>query len=736
MRTGLSRTGLSRTGLSRTGRVTRALALATCLLLVGCPTSRPPPFVPVSAGGEVVDAGESSVVVLTRPNAEGLLVQLWIDAGALDASDEGGVPELAALAAFIAETRAEDPRVHARVVPDGTVFELRARTLDEALPPLMRSLSTRDPTDGELAAARETLRERRRGRARDPLAALEAQAVSLLLGPADPLGLEPEGDHEEVGLSSARAFLGAHYGPTRARWVVVGNLPTEEVREAVLRHGGALPEAEHDAARRRVPTEASRSAAREDTEGWSIATLTSGVLGGASGLMAGPGERHASFPTPCGQLGIASARGSLDETTLRALTFALEAGAAVHTDVESDASSDAERAGLAFVARPERCDEAPDAARHAIVVAAPDHPERRLPDVDAVLGSGRSLALAHLDLDGHSALLAVALSGGSLEDPEDAHGRSAIVARALALRCGVRARVSPDAVHLEAPLESSSEEALNASLSRALACLFFEPLPTAFLEAARAEALASLDAEALFLEHAARAIAPGTPGLVAPRGSPAGLAGAADLEHFLAQLRTTERISVAVIAPFAPSDALTRGLGALAAAGVPFEPRPGDSGPREVFAPSITAPIVEVILTLRVDGDPARPSADARTVASLLARELDAGPLSVTRFASGTSHGTSWLAIGLSGPDAPLDDVEALFLAAVARVDPQLDAALALAEEAARTEREARSTRASDVARDLLVRVPTFDPLSAQTLLHAPPHRVVVRPSAPPLRRR
>ena len=162
----------------------------------------------------------------------------------------------------------------------------------------------------------------------------------------------------------------------------------------------------------------------------------------------------------------------------------------------------------------------------------------------------------------------------------------------------------------------------------------------------------------------------------------------------------------------------------------------GDSGPREVFAPSITAPIVEVILTMRVDGDPARPSADARTVASLLARELDAGPLSVTRFASGTSHGTSWLAIGLSGPDAPLDDVEALFLAAVARVDPQLDAALALAEEAARTEREARSTRASDVARDLLVRVPTFDPLSAQTLLHAPPHRVVVRPSAPPLRRR
>lgn len=547
----------------------------------------------------------------------------------------------------------------------------------------------------------------------------------MLLGPSDPLGVASE---SEIELDPVRSFLSAHYGPARARWVVVGDLDLRALEDA-LAPVASLPPAEHEAGMRRLAL-GPRSRALDEDAGFSIAVLGApSAMGGPLGLGALGGTRFAHFPTPCGELGLLSREGPLDEDALRALRFALSAGTPT-TATESDARADAERAGLRFVARPERC-AAPSDEAFAWVISAPDHAERRRAEIDAFLGDARSIAIHHEDVDGHSRLLAITLRGGSLEDPASMHGRAALVARALAARCGARASVEPEATRITVDLEGT--ERPDVAAAAALRCLLIDPVPSAFFEAARTEALDALDADARFLAAAATALSPSTPGLVAPAGDAAGVVGASGLLDWLATLRVSARIGVAFIGPDAPDPRLERALGALPTGEAP-ELRAGEAGPSEIFLPSIEAELPEVIVTLRLESE--RP-ADARAVAAALSAELDASPLAVQRYASGHAATISWVAIALSGPDAAIDDLDVLLTEAVARAELTLEASLAASARARERERVARSTRASDVARRAFTPDPQEpDPLASRTLLHAPPHRVVVRPSTPPVRRR
>gem|GEM_PF-3560296 len=713
----------------------RTLAVALTAMLLACGSTHVPILTPTS-GGEVHVVGEGSVVVLVRPHAVEVRVQLWIDAGAIDAAEASGAPELASLAAWIAEGRDPEHRVHARVVPDGTVLEIRADTLERALPPLALALSARDPSGAELERAQAILRERRRGRAVDPLAAVENAAAAALLGPLDPLGLSSEDEHV-VTLEMVRDFLAANYGPRRARWVVVGALDTDAVRATVLEHVAPLPRAAEDAAMRRPHMGSSSARAIEESPAFAFAVLDprgTDAIGGASGLCGAPADRHARFATPCGELALASGRGAPDR--LPEVAFALAGGASPTAGTELDARADAERAGLRFVARRERCSAVPEAPIATAVIGSldpsSDHTTSMLARLDAALQPAEAPRIHHLDVDGHTTLVLFTLSGGPLEDPADAHGATAILARALSTRCDVHVKIEAQRLVFSRAFADPGE----AVITRTLACVLVDPMPDAFIETARAEALGALDDDARFLAHAALALAPGSPGLIAPLGSPAGLAGASDLLGTLRRLRVLARLDVALVSPSPPSAELTRALGTLPQ-GERQEIGVSGMGEPETFVPSIEASTVEVIIALRVDHAADAGDADTRTVASLLAEELDATPLAVTRIASGSASGSSWLALGVSGTDAAIDRVTEHLAGAVERADARLDAALRDADVVRADRDRLHSERPDALARALLANdaVPP-DPLAARTLLHAPTHRVVVRPSTPPVRAR
>jgi hypothetical protein len=711
----------------------RRLPVLLTAVVLGCGSSHTPVLTPTS-GGEVHVVGEGSVVVLVRPHAVGVRVQLWIDAGSIDAA-QSSAPELAALAAWVAEGRDAEHRVHARVVPDGTVLEIRANTLEEALPPLALALGARDPSSAELERAQTILRERRRGRAVDPLAVVETAAAEALLGPLDPLGLSSE-DERTITLEMVAGFLAAHYGPRRARWVVVGALDTDDVRTAVLDHVATLPRALEDAATRR-PIASVSARAIEESPAYAFAVLDPrgpDALGGASGLGGAPVDRHARFATPCGELALASGVGAPEH--LAELAFALAGGPAAPSGTELDARADAERAGLRFVARRERCTERPEAPLASAILAAldpsSDHTANVLARMDAALHPTEAARIEHLDVDGHTTLLVFTLAGGPIEDPADAHGASAILARALSTRCDVHVAIEAQRLVFSRAFSDPNE----AAIARALACVLVDPMPDAFLETARAQALGALDDDALFLARAALALAPGSPGLVAPLGSPSGLAGASDLRGALRRYRALARLEVALVSPNPPSEALTRALGTLPV-GEHHEVGVSGMGEPETFVPAIEASTVEVIVALRVDHAADAGPADGHTVAALLADELDATPLSVTRVASGSASGSSWVAIGVSGPDAAIDRIDELLASAVARAEERLDAALQAAAITRHDSDRTQSEVPAALARDRLIEEPPApDPLASRTLLHAPIHRVIVRPSTPPVRTR
>lgn len=699
-------------------------ALLFAVVLSSCGARVVVTTTPTPTGGEIAEpAGDASVVVIRRPTEGRVLLQLWIDAGARDAD-----AEVATLAALVAAARAGSG-VSARVVPDGTSFEVVAAPGEHvaAIAALAAALVVREPSDAELGAARDVLTRRRRARASDVLGDAERLALSALAGDAaarfDPLA---HADEPPAAAAVAR-FLADHYGPGRARLVAVGDAESAEIVRAFEDATRDAPAAARDRGERAAWARAGGERARADADAsepsfalaLAVADSDRAVrIGEELASRLGSGGRVSVTPARPGTLVLASAPRALDVTTATALArVALGAPRGDGRARTSSAATLADAAGVSWAARGDG--EVEEGFAFGVLGPGASALAGELsvaltaaPDVDVVVR----------EVGGDSVGMAVVLLGGAADDSPSGHGRAAIVARALGEVCGrsVSAWSSPTSIELASIAPSADAP---AALRALVDCALFSPIDGAALEAARRAALLSLDDGDVFLARAALALSPGTPGLVAPHGSPDGIAGATELERWLAEQRTAARARLGTTGEIA-RPGLTLGIGSGRAAVM----RAGDPASEPVYVADEDVEVPEVIVTLRTD-ERCAPEV-AALAASSLARSMSVGVLSVVHLAAGTD-GFSWIAVGVRGPAEARDAMEA-----------DLPAWLARAEADARARLEAELAAAAD-ARALL----GADPLATarraargdvdvsdasaalRALFAADPHFVVVRPS-------
>ena len=236
-----------------------ALCLAGCGIFGSSGSTTPAEDGPRLAMAEVRGA---RVVMLRRPTPGHVHVALWLDAGARDASP----PQLATIAAWVAAARAGDD-VQARVLPDGTSFEVSCETatIGSCVAALGRVIATRDATEEEVSRLRVRLGAVRRRAASDDARLAEALALAALLGDGA-AGFAPLGaaeDDEAVGARAVSAFLGAHYGPRRAMLIGAGDARPEALTDAVSSAlGASVPAGEARATRTLAGADGTRTEAR------------------------------------------------------------------------------------------------------------------------------------------------------------------------------------------------------------------------------------------------------------------------------------------------------------------------------------------------------------------------------------------------------------------------------------------------------------------------------------------
>jgi hypothetical protein len=152
-----------------------------------------------------------------------------------------------------------------------------------------------------------------------------------------------------------------------------------------------------------------------------------------------------------------------------------------------------------------------------------------------------------------------------------------------------------------------------------------------------------------------------------------------------------------------------------------------------MFAADPDVDLPEGIVALRAD---AGESADAaRVVARALAARLHARGLAVRAIFGDAAMGTSFVAIGVSGPDALLDTLPTLV--DEARTGLSVNDALPAAVQSGVRARALSLASPRAQARELAAPERLGDPASvAAALLAAPAHLALVRPGTSPIRRR
>ncbi|HMI93426.1 MAG TPA: insulinase family protein [Polyangiales bacterium] len=194
-----------------------------------------------------------SVAVLPRPSGQLVRLALWIDAGSRDAQP----PQVATLAAWLA-VEAAGGNARAHVEPEGTELALwcAREQLPSCLAALRRGLALRAPSTARLEAARARLiAARRRAEAVDPGRGADRLALQALYGEAAN-GLLPLGaarDDAAASGAAIKAFLGDHYGPSRALLVAVGEVEERELIDQAARALGGAPQARAARATRSGP---------------------------------------------------------------------------------------------------------------------------------------------------------------------------------------------------------------------------------------------------------------------------------------------------------------------------------------------------------------------------------------------------------------------------------------------------------------------------------------------------
>lgn len=730
-------------------RALRAALVAA--LAIGC-GARPP--LPPSAG--IVGPREASVgavrVALARRATEG-----HVALGVFVRAREGSAA-LRAVAALVLEARGAG-RWRVRASPDGLAIRTATtrEALHEGLASLASALAVRDASAEEVERATDHVRRRRAARAADD-AALATQLALLALGgqDVDPLGAAPQ--DAAITSDAVSAWLAEVLGAERVLVAAVGDVDEATLHDAVEAAFASAPSVrapEADARWTRGsarvatgthPTAAVATCAATPEEAARIADWVERLV---------PTAHAASYPlrgravVSATLVGDEHALATLAEAFRHAHTLDDEAAHAEARDAEGEllALGDAwlarttgaacEGLGLALVRLGD--EDVAGAEEPALdrLGERSDVLPSHLDDAraEALLENGMRVRVARSA--GDAVAIALSWAAGARFDPPREHGRAALLAEVLARSC------EPDADLHWADDEAfgvvirGERETIERSALRAIDCARRAATEVAHTESVRASAIAALELGDRVRAWAAGVLAPGAPGLVAPRGSAVGLAAATQLDDAIDTALDPRRATLVIVGDEPPSRLLAIGdaLGSALHAGSEPLPEPPTSiaeGAPEAFVTDAELDVPIGIVALRTTAG--RSERAARSVASALAHGLAGRGLTPRAFFGGAAAGTSFAVVAVSGADAHLDALPAIAAEALAALeaDPALEAedaadahsrALALAEPAAL----ARSL-ASDQATSPAIEV-------ARALLRAEVHTVLARPTSAPFRR-
>lgn len=703
-----------------------AMATSACAARMG-PARSPLPDIVERPGGP-------DLAVLARAT-DAVRLSLWVDAGSRDA-DPPQVATLAAwtaadaagpeVAAWVTPdamefstpcTRAELPACAAR---------------------LAGVLARREVDPEALARARARLEAGRRlAIARDPGRAADRLALAALLGEQGVRGLVPLGDAADDGAATADgivAFLRAHFGPARALVVAAGDVDLRVAEDAVRGAFSGLPGA--GSARSTRAREALTGGVRvqEDEANYASIALAAkdehAALAAVNALeralrrppTSAPVHAHV-FVVRGGALAVARVARDVDAARVDAIVaeavrqHAGAPGVQAARDALAPRAPDGDlralsrRAALAWSARGEAtltpaigigvlvaADRASGTSGARDAIALRERTTRRLEGIwqntaapnatEPATQIGDALAMLRLPngarvetawRPGTSVAIALRLAPGAGEDPPLAHGRAA----ALAVLVAVCARREGDALapHVDAASWGVTLVAPSAdwepALDRVLDCAL-EPsfAPTDIVAARRALRRRMGDGEAsrALRAEAARRVAPASPGIVAPWGSPAGVAGAADadIEHAWKSSAVGARIALALVGDFPMRLALDHAARRLSSlpAGASRAPA-AKTAPATPSDDRIAVPTgpQRVVVTWRDDGAPQDPTGAWAFAAALRAVLASVPGIEVRSHDGDAEAGVAWAALALSVEPTAFADLDAHLRHAQAQLD-------------------------------------------------------------------
>lgn len=683
---------------------------------------------------DIEDSGGRKLAVLPFPGTGLVHVSLWVDAGSRDASRSA----VATLAAELAAAEAGDD-VRAWVSPDGIELstEGEKRELDTLFERLGRALAVRDVDPTQLSKRIAELDRRRHRALADTARVASELSMRALLGDAS-RGLFPLGHvaDEPPRSDEVARFLASHFGGERTLSIVAGDVDREEARTAWMQANRAWPRARAERAARgalegsfgvevavdREPRfaatallpsidaavaarrilEADRSAGRPTTFAYPLrgGALLSVILEERSG-----GERAAMHSLI---RAIESAHPAGDEASWH--TSPREAAHQMGLRWSAQAAEVPSKiaVGIGAVVAGGRGDEVdardPDRAlreRAAERLEASLEWARRAarPELRRVEGAPGSSVLrngarvrAVRTPSGSPLGLALAFEGGLTDEPPDVQGRAAIIAEALASRCGrelgasatVRSFVEEGAfgVSLEAPPERWAE-----TTTRFFACMLGAELDARSVEDARVALAGRLEADpdAALYAAIARAVAPSSPSLVWPLGTRDSVERVRldGVSTALARARVGRRSRAAVLGPV-PAAASARLVASMLAplpAGDPA--RGGSPGPVLRGPVALESPSPFLVSALRL---PPGPASDARAYADAYADALRKRGFRAELSAGGGGRWGRWAAVRIAATGR---DLSALARAA-REIRPTAKRFEARARERARERRWAR----------------------------------------------
>lgn len=749
--------------------MTRAVAILFVVWCMGCGAVAHPAQV-VREGPPVASVGEASLVFIPAPSDGRTWISLWIDAGAFDAE-----PSVAVIAAFAATHGAQ---VNARVLPDGTELAISCESerTEECVEHLTSILSTRHVDEAVLIAARARVRATRRGSRRDPSRTADRLALAALIG--GDRGLDPLGDPAddgEVGRAEIEAFLAAHWGPSRALFVAVGDASEVRVRRAIAAALERVPRALQSRAPRSFAPAAGARVEIGDQ------SLTSAAVAVFDEPTAHAMARRALAALPSGTASVFPFRGVEIvllhgpglEDVVRAMVYAravtMERGGE-QALAPDDPRSIAERVGTRWIARGEggqagglglgvvvdggRGDSELDAggealAREVQVRADAAVASARIePHIGGTIDE-RSASLetsegakvrARYSPSGRVAI-ALEIASDARREPARLNGQRALIARLLA-RCVGDANVEfwAEPTSIGVVLESAPERALDM-VEKLTGCVYDLPIGPALIDEVRSRAIAELSADDLRLARVARVLAPAAPGLIAPRGQHESLAAvrAETVRRAWAAMAHENHVSIGI-------DGDIDAGRAARLAGLGLERLPSGSQTPSDESSIAIAISPDEILSLTSEGDDAAEAIVAMRVPHPVSRGAEAGTRAIlasmaetmnvgTRVvwaSSGAGAAGAWLAIAVRGSEDDLSGLATRLGRARRRAEAEREHVLALAVERMGHARALLASTARGRARRLAtgsdesLDVGASDEI-ARALLQAPARWVIVR---------